>query len=119
MLTRVIWVFVFALVTGILVCAFLPSWALKLGFILAEICFIVLMLHVEMCFLIRIGRLESLDTVARVAYFTDIGSNDVFTHHYDIEGEDLLKERKKYLVADYGIFSMFAAVDEYEWGAVE
>jgi hypothetical protein len=74
------------------------------------------MIHVELCFVIQIGRLESIDKCSRTAYFTDIGSDKVFTYHYGEETEGFLQEKKKYLVADYGIFAMCATVDEYEWG---
>jgi hypothetical protein len=114
-LTRVVWVLVFAFVFGIVGSMFVPNWASRFGFILADICFLLLMIHIELCFMIHIGRLESLDTEAKVAYFTEIGSNKVFDHIYDEDGEDLLREKMKYLVADYGIFSMYVAVDDYEW----
>lgn len=115
-MTRLIWVFVFAIVTGILGVFLLWNWPLRAGLIVAEICFMFLMVHIELCFIIQIGRLESIDRHSRTAYFTDIGSNQVFTYQYGEDSEALLKEKKKYLVADYGIFAMFAGVDEFEWG---
>lgn len=115
-MTRLIWVFVFAIVTGILGAFLLWNWPLRVGLIVAEICFMFLMAHIELCFIIQIGRLESIDRYSRTAYFTDIGSNKVFTYQYGEDSEALLKEKKKYLVADYGIFAMFAGVDEFEWG---
>ncbi len=115
-LTRIIWVCVYGVVSSIVGCILLPNWPLRVGLLVAVVCFIIFMIHVELCFIIQIGRLESLDEYSRTAYFSDIGSNKVFTYHYDEGGEKLLKPTKKYLVADYGIFAMFAAVDEYEWG---
>lgn len=118
-LTRIIWVCVYGVLSSIIGCVLLPNWPLKIGLLFAVCCFIIFMIHIELCFYIQIGRLESVDTHSRTAYFTDIGSNKVFTYHYDEGGEKLLKEKKKYLVADYGMFAMFAAVDEYEWGVNE
>lgn len=123
-MTRLIWVAVFTVVLSIVGCILLPNWSLRIGLICAEISFALLMAHVELCFMIRIGRLASIDKEGCTAYFESLDGNSqkVFTYYYgdhDEEGERHLKEGRKYLVADYGIFKMYGAIDDYEWGKSE
>ena len=107
---------VFALVAFIASLWLAPNWIFRIGFVIADAIFILGMSYIELLFVIHIARLESLEPEARVAYFRDIDSDNLFEYVYDEGGEALLCKHKTYLVANYGIFSMFAAINDYEWG---
>lgn len=118
--TRMMWVLVFAIASTVLGCLFLPNLALKIGFLMAVLCFFVLIGWIEMHYSIRIGRLASVDDEGRVAYFESldgIGNLDVFYFTYDYDGNrEFLCDGMKYVVVDYVCYKMFVIADKYEWG---
>ncbi len=115
--TRIIWVCVFALIGTILGVILVPPdrW-LIVAVVLAAGLFALGSIKLELCFVIKIGRLKSVDEEAKCAYFVNL-KNEVFTYDYGdpADRENLIEERK-YLVADYLAFAMVGPVDEYEWG---
>ncbi len=115
-ITRLIWVGVFTVVGIVVGTIIVPAERyLICAVVLGAGAFALLCVKIELCFVIRIGRLKGIDKQSKKAFFVNM-KNEVFEYYYEdnLGAEDDFVENKKYIVVDYYSFSMVEPVDDYE-----